>query len=81
MKLQITPLILFLSAAFAVQADSSMEQVAADVRTNCKADIERLCRGIEPGGGRIKACLIAKKDQLSRECSKALLELKQNKGK
>ncbi len=81
MKLQITALILFLLAAVGVLADSSMKQVAADVRANCKADIERLCPGIEPGGGRIHTCLAAKKDQLSKECAKALVELKQNKGK
>lgn len=81
MKLQITALILFLLAAFAVLAEPPKDQVATEVRANCKSDIQRLCQGIEPGGGRIKACLIAKRDQLSRECSNALVELKQNKGK
>ena len=81
MKLQITALILFLSAAFAVLAEPSKEQVAAVVRANCKSDIQRLCQGIEPGGGRIKACLIAKRDQLSRECSTTLVELQKDKVK
>jgi hypothetical protein len=34
----------------------------------CKADAEKLCAGIQPGGGRIAACLREHKDQVSDAC-------------
>ncbi len=34
----------------------------------CKADFDRLCGDVQPGQGRIKACLKEHKDELSQEC-------------
>lgn len=34
----------------------------------CRADAERLCAGIPPGGGRIAACLKANEGQVSAGC-------------
>jgi hypothetical protein len=34
----------------------------------CKADVERFCAGIPPGGGRLSACLKANEGQLSPGC-------------
>jgi hypothetical protein len=42
----------------------------------CKSDIERLCPGIEPGGGRIIKCLKANKKAMSVGCAMALKKLK-----
>lgn len=44
----------------------------AEERAECKADVERLCKGIEPGGGRIVECLAKQKDKISVGCAKAL---------
>ena len=33
-----------------------------------KADIQKLCADVKPGGGRFAACLKEKKDQMSDEC-------------
>ncbi len=38
----------------------------------CRADVERLCPGIAPGGGRIAACLKANAAQLSPGCKAEL---------
>ncbi len=34
----------------------------------CKADAEKLCKDIEPGGGRVMACLKAHESELSEGC-------------
>jgi hypothetical protein len=39
----------------------------------CKRDIEMLCKGVEPGEGRILACLRRNSDAISAEC-KAKIE-------
>jgi hypothetical protein len=35
-------------------------------------DYDKFCAGIAPGGGKIIACLDAKRDQLSASCKTAL---------
>lgn len=68
--------------AFAQGApESKMEAELEALRTYCKADIERLCPNVEPGGGRIKACLMAQKEQMTVGCAQALQKLKQAKEK
>ena len=49
--------------------------------TYCKADIERLCAGIQPGGGRLTKCLKAHKEEMSVGCAQALMEVKREMGK
>lgn len=39
-------------------------------RGACRADAERLCAGVERGGGRILNCLAGQKDKLSDDCRK-----------
>ena len=50
-----------------------------DVRTYCMSDIERLCKGIEPGGGRLIQCLKTHKKEMSVGCAQALQKLKAKK--
>ncbi len=42
------------------------------VREACRADIATLCQGIQPGEGRIRACLRANRDRLSESCKSAI---------
>ncbi|MCC6136248.1 MAG: hypothetical protein IT491_12885 [Gammaproteobacteria bacterium] len=57
-------------------AQSQLDQELMALRTYCKADIERLCPKVEPGGGKIKECLMAQKEQMSVGCAQALQKLK-----
>jgi hypothetical protein len=47
----------------------------------CKADVARLCPGVEPGGGRIVGCLKAHKMDVSVGCAKAIQHIKAEMGK
>jgi len=45
----------------------------------CKADVEKLCPGVQPGEGRIAACLRGKHRQVSDGCKAAIKEQRKNK--
>jgi len=54
------------------------KQVMNDLRTACATDVQKLCPGVQPGGGRIVACLKEHKDEVSDVCKQAILKAKQN---
>jgi len=57
------------------QAQSAPEQNARGaLRSACKADFEKLCKGTQPGGGRIIACLKSHDAELSPDCKAALAQ-------
>jgi hypothetical protein len=77
-------LIRLLSAAFIlscllVAPIKAEAQEMEDLKTYCMSDIKRLCKGIEPGGGRILQCLKANKKGMSVGCAQALQKLKAKK--
>jgi hypothetical protein len=79
MAIRTLMLTLMLSAAlpaFALGPQQKAEFQA--LSTYCKADVERLCPNVQPGGGRIKECLMAQKESISVGCAKALQELKKS---
>src|SRR6266850_473700 len=43
----------------------------------CRADVEKLCKGIQPGGGRIAMCLKQHGSELSPGCREAIAEAKE----
>lgn len=51
---------------------ASAQNLTAAQRTACKADYEKYCSGVTPGGGRIIACLNKQRDALSDACKKVL---------
>ena len=46
------------------------------IREACAADYKSLCTGVQPGGGRIIACLKENEAKLSANCQKALMAAK-----
>ena len=62
----------FAVLAFVVVLSGAASAQSSDTRGACKADYDKFCAGIAPGGGKIIACLNAKRDQLSATCKAAL---------
>ena len=64
----------FVAAAFVagISTAAFAQNLTAGQRTACKADYDKFCAGIAPAGGRVVACLDAKRDQLSVSCKTAL---------
>jgi hypothetical protein len=56
-------------AAQAAQAGD--QQSLAAIQAACGEDAKKLCAGVQPGGGRIVACLREHKDSLSDRCKQA----------
>ena len=77
MRIQTLAATLLLAFGAAHAADAP----AAAVVEACKADVEKLCPGVQPGEGRIAACLKGKHRQLSDGCKTAIKEQRKNKGK
>ena len=63
-------LLLLVCAAAATQSALADDQLAA-IRAACAEDAQKLCAGVQPGGGRIVACLKEHKDSLSDRCKQA----------
>ena len=67
-------------ASTLILADAAAAQGAmAGVRAACQSDLQTLCAGVQPGGGRIKACLKDHKDQVSAGCKSALAQMMADK--
>ena len=58
------------SASFAGAQAGGPPSLAA-IRAACADDAQKLCAGVQPGGGRIVACLKEHKDSLSDRCKQA----------
>lgn len=59
--------------AFAQQGSEAKAQA---LKQACAADYKALCSGVQPGGGRIIACLKQNADKLSPTCRQALGDAK-----
>jgi hypothetical protein len=55
------------------QAASPNPQAVAAARASCAGDLQRLCPGVQPGGGRLFACLKQHKDEVSDGCKRAVM--------
>jgi hypothetical protein len=66
-------LILLLGTATLLAVTPASAQDAQTIARACAGDIERLCAGVPPGEGRIKACIKAHITELSAPCFDKLL--------
>ena len=64
---------LALGAAIILAAWPGQAQDARTIARACAGDIDRLCPGVPPGEGRIKACMKAHIMELSAPCFDTLL--------
>ncbi len=48
------------------------QELTSEQRSACIGDYEKFCKGVEPGGGRIIACLSKSSDKLTPSCKKVL---------
>ena len=62
----------FVLAAPGLAQDQDKTLIPKEGKGACKADIEKFCKDIKPGGGRILACLKSNGDRLSQECANHL---------
>ena len=51
------------------------------VAAACRQDVEKLCPGVQPGEGRIAACLREKRKEISDPCKSALKAERGKRGK
>jgi hypothetical protein len=58
---------------------AQMKAILAEVHQACEEDIHFLCEGIQPGGGRIAACLKQSASEVSPGCKARLAEAKAGK--
>lgn len=73
MKTLLLPLSCLALVALAAQAQQAPSAPqATPVREACAADVKKFCADVQPGGGRIRACIAQHRDDLSQGCRDAL---------
>jgi Golgi apparatus protein 1 len=61
-------------AEFSRVCQGDLQSLLAKARTlasGCEGDVSRLCQGVQPGDGRVAACLKARESELSQSCQEA----------
>jgi Cysteine rich repeat len=63
--------VIMLIGGLAFAEEKGLVEIVAD---GCKQDIETYCKNVNPGKGRVLACLYAYQDKLSNRCEYALYD-------
>lgn len=71
MKHVLVPLAAFVLAASAAAIAADAPPRSAGF-PECRADVEKLCQGVEPGRGRVASCLKQNESQVSAACKDAI---------
>lgn len=70
--------ILLAVLGFAAQVPASAQTASMEAaRAACSADLQQFCAGVQPGGGRMLACLKEHRDQVSPACKQAVKSILQ----
>jgi len=67
----------FVAASSAFAADAP--PAGGPAMEACKADVQTLCPGVQPGDGRIKQCMMKNRSKLSDGCKAALKDQRAKK--
>lgn len=59
----------------AKQVQERINRVATKVQAACKTDIQRRCKNVTPGEGRILYCILAYGDKLTPTCAGTMIEV------
>jgi hypothetical protein len=59
--------------------ESPSHEGMKDVRAACQGDVKKLCPGVQPGGGRLIACLKEHQDEVSDGCKEAIAKARQGR--
>lgn len=59
----------------AKQVQERVNVVAKKVQAACKTDIQRRCKNVTPGEGRILYCILAYGDKLTPSCAATMIEV------
>ncbi len=71
---------LFFVTVVGLSQDQDQEVAPKAGKGVCKADVDKFCKGIRPGGGRIWACLKSNEAGLSQPCKDQMTQARE-KGK
>ena len=64
--------IILTAALLSVSSAALAQQLTAAQRDACMGDYQKYCKDVQPGGGRIIACLSKESDKLTPACKKVL---------
>ncbi len=70
-------LITYLSILVGLLAMSMAQAEEKDMHGACRADMQKLCKGIQPGGGRVAMCLKQHESELSPGCRERMAEARE----
>ncbi len=72
--LLLVPALLAASGAWADDPPAKLDRLS-----DCRADLQKLCPNVQPGGGRLVACLKDNKDSVSDACKQRVQQIKQTR--
>ena len=72
--------LLALGALTNLEPSPAAAQVPAKISQACGGDYRKLCADVTPGGGRIIACMQARKSEVSEGCRQALRDEQKRRG-
>jgi hypothetical protein len=71
-RIVVMAMLLLVAGQAAAQVTPEQKERARAVARACRADAQKFCQGIEPGGGRLLTCLKGREAELSTGCRDAL---------